>query len=122
MVLEFIPYLGALTMTVILAIAALTTFDSIGHAMLVPASFLIINIVQGNFISPLLLGHRLALNPVAIFVGLAFWYWIWGIPGAFIAVPMLAVFKICCDHIESLAAFGEFLGKRDDSERRLTVR
>lgn len=120
--LEFIPYLGALAMTLILAVAALTTFDSIGHALLVPASFLLINLVQGNFISPLLLGHRLALNPVAIFVGLAFWFWIWGIPGAFIAVPLLATLKICCDHIESLAAVGEFLGKRDDTERRLTIR
>ncbi|MGI8547110.1 MAG: AI-2E family transporter, partial [Gemmatimonadaceae bacterium] len=119
---EFIPYLGALAMVVILSIAALTTFDSIGHALLIPASFLLINLIQGNFVSPLLLGHRLSLNPVALFVGLAFWFWIWGVPGAFIAVPLLATFKIFCDHIESLAAVGEFLGQRDDRERRATVR
>ncbi|MEO7366946.1 MAG: AI-2E family transporter [Gemmatimonadaceae bacterium] len=120
--LEFVPYLGALAMTVILSIAALTTFDSVGHALLIPASFLFINLIQGNFVTPLLQGHRLSLNPVALFVGLAFWFWIWGIAGAFIAVPILATFKIFCDHIESLASVGEFLGQRDDRERRAIVR
>lgn len=119
---EFIPYLGALAMVVILGVAALTTFDSIGHALLVPASFLVINLIQGNLVSPLLLGHGLSLNPVALFIGLAFWFWIWGIPGAFIAVPLLATFKIFCDHIESLASVGEFLGTRDAGERRAIVR
>lgn len=121
-VLEFIPYLGALAMVVILTIAAITTYDSIGQAMLVPAVFLLINVVQANFVSPFLLGHRLALNPVALLVGLTFWFWIWGIPGAFIAVPLLATFKIFCDHIESLASVGEFLGTRDVDERRATLR
>ncbi|HEU4880681.1 MAG TPA: AI-2E family transporter [Longimicrobium sp.] len=121
-VLEFIPYLGALTMTVILTIAALTVFDTVGHALMVPGAFLAINLVQGNFVSPMLMGHRLALNPVALLVGLAFWFWMWGVAGAFIAVPLLATFKIFCDHIESLAAVGEFLGMRDDDERRATVR
>jgi predicted PurR-regulated permease PerM len=120
--LEFIPYLGALTMVVILAVAALTTFDSVGHALLVPASFLVINLIQGNVVSPLVMGHRLSLNPVALFIGLAFWFWIWGTAGAFIAVPLLATFKIFCDHIESLAPVGEFLGQRDERERRVTVR
>ena len=120
--LEFIPYLGAVAMVVILAVAALTTFDNIGHAMLIPASYLLINLIQGNVVSPLLLGHRLSLNPVALFIGLAFWFWIWGIAGAFIAVPLLATFKIFCDHIESLASVGEFLGQRDDRERRLVAR
>jgi len=120
--LEFIPYLGALAMVVILGVAALTTFDSIPHALLVPASFLLINLIQGNVVSPLLLGHRLSLNPVALFIGLAFWFWIWGVAGAFIAVPLMATFKILCDHIESLASVGEFLGQRDDAERRATVR
>lgn len=120
--LEFIPYLGSVVMIVILSVAALTTYDSVGHALLIPASYLAINIVQGNFVSPILLGHKLALNPVAIFVGLTFWFWVWGIPGAFIAVPLVATFKIFCDNIEVLTPIGEFLGQRDESERRATVR
>jgi len=59
---------------------------------------------------------------VALFVGLAFWWWVWGIPGAFVAVPLMATFKIFCDHIDSLAPIGEFLGQRDEVERRETVR
>jgi predicted PurR-regulated permease PerM len=121
-VLEFVPYLGALTVTVILTLAGLTTFDSVGRALLVPATFLFINVLQANFVSPVLLGHRLALNPVALLIGLAFWFWIWGVPGAFIAVPLLATFKILCDHIETLASVGEFLGTRDEGERRVIIR
>lgn len=122
MFLEFVPYVGAAAMVAILALAGLTTFDSLGHAMLIPATYLLINIVQSNVVSPLLLGHRLTLNPVAIFVGLALWFFLWGIPGAFLAVPLLAAFKIFCDHIEPLAAVGEFLGRRDDEERRMAAR
>ena len=120
--LEFVPYLGAVTVVGALAVAGLTTFDSVGRALLAPASFLLVNIVQANLVSPMLLGHRLTLNPVAIFIGLAFFFWIWGVPGAFLAVPLLATFKIFCDNIASLAAVGEFLGRRDDTERRLVVR
>jgi predicted PurR-regulated permease PerM len=120
--LEFIPYLGALIMTGVLTLAALTVYDTVGHALLVPGAFLLINVIQGNFVSPLLMGHKLSLNPVALLVGLTFWFWIWGLPGAFVAVPLLATFKIFCDHIESLAAVGEFLGMRDEGERRAVVR
>lgn len=121
-VLEFIPYLGAMIMTSVLALAALTVYDTVGQALLVPGAFLLINVIQGNFVSPMLLGHRLALNPVALLVGLTFWFWIWGLPGAFVAVPLLATFKIFCDHIQSLAAVGEFLGMRDADERRAIIR
>lgn len=119
---EFMPYLGALTMVLILGVTAITVFDGVGRALLVPATFLLINVVQANFVSPIFVGHRLALNPVALLVGLTFFFWIWGIPGAFIAVPILATFKIFCDHIASLAAVGEFLGMRDEDERRSVVR
>ena len=120
--LEFVPYLGALAAVVVFTVAGLTTFDAVGRALLVPGSFLAINLLQANFVTPLLLGHRLTLNPVAIFVGLSFFFWIWGVPGAFLAVPLLATFKIFCDHIVSLAAIGEFLGQRDEDERRISAR
>jgi predicted PurR-regulated permease PerM len=108
---EFIPYLGATALVAVLSLAGLVTFDGVGHAVLVPAAYLSVNLLQSQFISPLVLGRRLTLNPVAIFVGLVFWWWIWGVPGAFIAVPLIATFKIFCDHIESLAPVGEFLGR-----------
>jgi len=120
--LEFIPYLGALAGVVILGLAGVTTFDNIGHALLIPGSFLAVNLIQANLVTPVLLGHRLTLNPVAIFVGLTFFFWIWGVAGAFLAVPMLATLKIFCDHVGSLAALGEFLGERDDTERRTMIR
>jgi len=115
-VVEFVPYLGALTGVVVLALAGLANFDNVGHALLIPTSYLAINLIQANLVTPLLLGHRLTLNPVAIFVGLTFFFWIWGVAGAFLAVPLLATLKIVCDHIGSLAALGEFLGQRDHHE------
>jgi predicted PurR-regulated permease PerM len=108
---EFVPYLGATAVVGVLTLAGLVTFEQVGHALLVPATYLGVNILQSQFIYPLVLGHRLTLNPVAILVGLVFWWWIWGIPGAFLAVPLLATFKIFCDHIEALAPIGEFLGR-----------
>jgi predicted PurR-regulated permease PerM len=107
---EFIPYLGSTALLATLTLAGLVTFPSVGHALLVPGSYLAVNLVQANFISPVVLGRRLTLNPVAILVGLIFWWWIWGVAGALIAVPLLATLKIFCDHIESLAPIGEFLG------------
>jgi len=120
--LEFVPYLGAATATVVLGVAGLAQYDQMGHALLIPGAYLAINLVQSNLVTPMLLGHRLTLNPVAIFIGLAFFFWIWGVPGAFLAVPILATMKILCDNIESLAAIGEFLSQRDESERRSTAR
>jgi predicted PurR-regulated permease PerM len=108
---EFIPYLGATALIALLTLAGLVTFEQVGHALLIPASYLAVNVFQSQFVSPLILGRRLTLNPVAIFVGLVFWWWIWGVPGAFVAVPLIATFKIFCDHIEALAPIGEFLGR-----------
>lgn len=109
-VLNYVPYVGALVNIVILAVAAVLTFDSVGRALVVPAVFLGINLVEGNLITPAIQGRRMSLNPVALFVGFTFWWYIWGIPGAIMAVPMMATFKIVCDHIEGLRPVGEFLG------------
>jgi predicted PurR-regulated permease PerM len=108
---EFVPYIGATVMLGVLAMAGLVTFPSVGHALLVPAAYLGVNLIQSQLVSPYVLGRRLTLNPVAILIGLVFWWWLWGVGGAFIAVPLLATLKIFCDHIESLAPIGEFLGK-----------
>jgi predicted PurR-regulated permease PerM len=110
-VLEYVPYIGAFVLAGILTLVGLATFDEPFRALMVPAAYVAINFVQGNFLVPTILGRRLTLNPVAIFIGLVFFWWIWGVAGAFLAVPILATFKIFCDHIETLQPIGEFLGK-----------
>ena len=97
-------------MVALLTLAGLVTFEPVGHALLVPSGYLVVNLLQSQLITPFILGRRLTLNPVAIFISLVFWWWIWGVPGAFMAVPLVATFKIFCDHIEALAPIGEFLG------------
>jgi predicted PurR-regulated permease PerM len=108
-VLNFIPYVGAAIGTGAALIAALITYGSIGPALLPPAAYLLFHTLESTFITPLILGRRLELNVVAIFISLAFWGWMWGIVGAFIAVPILVVVKVFCDSFPGLANVGEFL-------------
>jgi len=110
MVLNFVPYVGAVANVVLLALAALMVFEDTGRAMLVPGAFLVLNLIESNLVTPAIYGNRMRLNTVALFIGLVFWWYIWGVPGAILAVPMMAAFKIACDHIESLSPIGEFLG------------
>ncbi len=111
MVLNFVPYVGAVANIVLLALAALVTFEDTGRALLVPGAFLALNLIESNLVTPAIYGNRMRLNTVALFIGLVFWWYIWGVAGAILAVPMMAAFKIACDHIESLSPIGEFLGK-----------
>jgi predicted PurR-regulated permease PerM len=110
-VLNFVPYVGAVVNVAILTLAALLAFDSTSQALMVPAVFFGINLIEGNLVTPMILGSRMRLNTVALFIGLLFWWFLWGIPGAILAVPIMAAIKIVCDHIESLAPIGEFLGR-----------
>ena len=110
-VLNFVPYIGGLVNTIILALAAFLAFEDTGRALLVPIVFTIINIFEGNLITPMVMGRRMRLNTVAVFIGLVFWWYLWGVPGAILAVPMMATIKIASDHIASLAPVGEFLGE-----------
>lgn len=107
---NFVPYLGAVLGTLVLTGASLLTFDDLPRALLAPAIYLALTTLEGSLITPTILGRRLALNPVVVFLGLFFWGWIWGIPGALLAVPLLISFKIICDHLEPLEPIGELLG------------
>ena len=107
--LNFIPYVGAMAGTSATFIAGLITFPTIGMAILPPAAYLIFHLIESAFVTPLILGRRLELNAVAIFISLAFWGWMWGFVGALIAVPLLVVIKVFCDHFDRLAKLGEFL-------------
>jgi predicted PurR-regulated permease PerM len=110
-VLNFVPYVGAVFNMVILGLAALVSYDTAAQALVVPGVFFVINMIEGNLVTPMILGRRMQLNTVALFIGLVFWWYLWGIPGAILAVPIMAAIKIMCDHIESLTPVGEFLGK-----------
>ena len=109
-VLNFVPYLGPITTAALVTLASLASIDDPSHALLAPAAFGVIHLTENNFITPTLLGRRLPLNTVAIFLGLIFFGWVWGIPGAVLAVPLTVVMKVACDHIPALHHVGELLG------------
>jgi predicted PurR-regulated permease PerM len=110
-VLEFIPYLGAAAMIGLLAVTAFGQFDTIGPVLLVPGIYLVIATLQNNLVSPFVYGQRLQLNPVAVFVGVLLWWYLWGVAGAFLAVPIFATLKIVSDHVERLAPVATFLAE-----------
>ncbi|MFL5516562.1 MAG: AI-2E family transporter [Gemmatimonadales bacterium] len=108
--LEFIPYLGGAVNVGLLAIVAFSTFHGIWQILAAPGSYLLITTLQNNLVSPVVYGKRLQLNPVAVLVGVLFWWTLWGVPGAFLAVPIIATAKVLGDHLPRLRPLGEFLG------------
>ena len=110
-IFNYVPYVGAATGIVSLGMASAMTFDEPIKIFLPPATYFLLSLVEGNFLVPLALGRSLALNPLIIFIWLIFWGWAWGVAGAVLAVPLLAILKIVCDHLKPLSALGEFLGK-----------
>ena len=107
--LNFLPYVGALMTITLVAVIALISFDTIAYALLAPAFVLLCDIVEGQFVTPMVVGRRLEINAVAIFIAIAFWSWLWGFVGALMAVPLLVVVKVFCDHFEGLSHVGNFL-------------
>lgn len=107
--LNFLPILGPLLGIAIFLLAGLLTIDTLWQALLPAGLYLAIHLIEGETITPMLLAKRFTLNPVLIIMALVFWYWMWGTPGAILAVPMLAIAKIICDRIKPLAAIGHFL-------------
>ncbi|MEO3997642.1 AI-2E family transporter [Mesorhizobium sp. CAU 1732] len=114
--LNFLPYIGAATTILIVAAISIVSFDSLGFALIAPAFVTLCNILEGQIITPLILGRRLELNAVAIFIAVAFWSWLWGFVGALIAVPLLVVVKVFCDHFEPLHSLGNFLAAQQTIE------
>jgi predicted PurR-regulated permease PerM len=107
--LNFVPILGPLCGVAILLLAGLLTFDPLWQAALPAGIYLLVHTIEET-ITPLLLARRFILNPVLVIISLVFWYWMWGIAGALLAVPLLATVKIVCDRIKPLMALGHFLG------------
>src|SRR6266403_293062 len=107
--LNFVPYLGALTGIICMTVGATLSFDSLGYALVFPALYLAFGTLEGSFITPWIMGRSLTLNPVIILLSLTFWGWMWGIVGIILAVPILSAFKIFCGHVKPMEPLAEFL-------------
>lgn len=116
--LNFAPYVGALATTVLLALVGLTTFDSLGQAFAVPAAFLALTVLEGQVVTPAVLGRRMALSPIFVFLSVIAWGWLWGVAGALMAVPIVTSVKVVCDHVPKLAPVSEFLRRNGDDLAR----
>jgi predicted PurR-regulated permease PerM len=107
--LNYVPILGPLLGVVTFVLAGLLTSDTLWGALLPAGLYLLIHLLEGETITPMLLARRFTLNPVLVVLSLIFWYWMWGVPGAILSIPMLAIIKIICDRVQTLAALGHFL-------------
>jgi len=106
-----IPYLGPVLVTGGLGVVAFMQFDDAWRTVWVCGVAFAITSLEGFLLTPALMGRAAQMNPVAIFVGLMFWSWIWGVWGTVLAVPMLMMLKAVCDHVEDLQPIGELLGE-----------
>ena len=110
-VLNSVPYFGPLVVTGGLMVVAYLQFRTLDMTFLVAGIALVITTLEGWLLTPTLMGKAASINPVAIFVGIIFWSWVWGVWGLILAVPMLMMIKAICDRIEELQPIGELLGE-----------
>jgi predicted PurR-regulated permease PerM len=110
-VLNFVPYFGPVAGVLVLGVAGLLSFDTLWKGLLPPAWYLLLHLLESNFITPVLLGRRFTLNPVVIFVSLIFWTWLWGVPGALLSVPILVSLKVVCDRVPAMSSLSELLSR-----------
>ena len=107
--LNYIPILGPMSGVAVFLLAGLLSIDSLWAAFLPAGLYLLIHVVEGETVTPMLLARRFTINPVLVILSLVFWYWMWGVPGAILSTPMLAITKIISDRIRPLMAFGHFM-------------
>jgi predicted PurR-regulated permease PerM len=107
--LNYVPVLGTALGVLTFLLAGLLTHDILWQALLPAGLYLGIHLIEGESVTPMLLARRFTLNPVLVIISLVFWFWMWGIPGVILSMPMLAITKIICDRLQPLAAFGHFL-------------
>ena len=115
--LNYLPFVGSLVGTVSAGLVAVIAFDSIEWALVPPLAYFTITTIEGHFITPAVLGHRLEINPVAILLSIALWGFIWGVPGVIIAVPILIITKVVSDNVPTLAGLGTFLSGATQAEQ-----
>lgn len=111
-VLNFVPYLGSSVTLVVLSVVAILTFDALPRALLAPGVFFALAALEGQFVTPVIVGRRMSLSPPVIALALLVGSWIWGIVGLLITVPVLAAIKIYCAHDDDLSSLEAILDGR----------
>jgi predicted PurR-regulated permease PerM len=109
---NFVPYIGALFGTLITAVVGLVAFDDVWSGLLPAAVYFALTTIEGQLVTPALVGRRLELNTVVVFLSVAFWAWLWSIVGMLVAVPLLVAARTFCEHIPQLNSVGDFLSAR----------
>ncbi len=107
--LNYVPILGPFCGVLLFLLVGVLVKGATWLALLPGGLYLCIHLAEGEMITPMLLARRFTINPVALMLSLTFWYWMWGVPGAILAVPMLAIVKIICDRLKPLRAIGHIL-------------
>ena len=107
--LNFVPILGPFFGIILFLAVGLISKGPALAALLPAALYFGIHVIEGEIVTTMLLASRFTINPVAVILSLIFWYWMWGVPGAILAVPVLAIIKIVCDRLRPLRAFGHLL-------------
>jgi predicted PurR-regulated permease PerM len=110
-VANFVPYVGAISMTVVLAVVGSLHFDHLLTALVPALCFASLSAIEGNMITPMIMGRHLRLSPVAILIWLLLWAWLWGIAGALLAVPMLTTVKLITERIRGWEWFAHLIGR-----------
>ncbi|EAQ01742.1 Conserved hypothetical membrane/transport protein [Pseudooceanicola batsensis HTCC2597] len=111
--LNYLPYLGAMLGVVAVAAVSLITYDTVGQMLIPPGVYLLLTSIEGQMVTPWLVGRHLSLNAAAVFVAVIFWAWLWGVAGALMAVPFLVFVKVVCDNLPGLGFIGNFLSGAD---------
>lgn len=101
-VLNFMPYIGPMVTVSIISVVSLLSFETPGAIALPPLAFVALTSLEGYILTPMVVGRRLTLNPLVVFVSVVAWGWLWGVAGALLAVPLLAVLKIILDRTGGL--------------------
>jgi predicted PurR-regulated permease PerM len=114
--LNYVPILGPIVGIVIFVLVGLLSIETLWLAFMPSAAYLLIHVIEGEIVTPMLLARRFTINPVLVVLALVFWYWMWGIPGAILATPMLAITKIVCDRIQTLTKIGHLIEGRHTME------
>ena len=110
-VLNLVPYIGAIVTTAGTALVAFLQFGTLGMAFAVGSISLVINTLEGYWLTPWLASRASSMNAVVVFLGLLFWGWLWGPWGLVLGLPILMVIKVICDHVEDFKPIGEFMGE-----------